>query len=569
MFVALSSNGTLIDEGNIQRVAEARFDYVGISLDGLRETHDRFRQKQGSFDAALAAMRLCREADIRVGMRTTLTEENAAQLPALLDLMRELDVQKFYLSHLNYSGRGRRSRALDAHHRRTREALALLFERADEDIRQGRDSDFVTGNNDADAILLLDWLKRRRPQQLARLCELLLDWGGNASGEGIANIDNTGEVHPDSYWWHHSVGNIRHQRFADFWFERPTRCSCNCASARDRWSGAAANAAGWTSATATPAPAPGPAENSGAKTPAATSAIRKSASSASRCTPSKESLMNTPVIPPSLLDVDFPAGSVALVGAGPGDPGLLTLRAWALLQQAEVVVYDRLVARELIALLPESCQRIYVGKRCGHHSLPQEEINELLVRLARQQRRVVRLKGGDPFIFGRGAEELERLLEAGVDCQVVPGVTAASGCSTYAGIPLTHRDLAQSCTFVTGHLQNDGRLDLDWAGLARGKQTLVFYMGLGNLAEIAARLVEHGLASDTPAALVSQGTQAGQQVTRGALAELPALARRYQLKPPTLIVVGQVVALFAERAMAHPSYLGAGSPVSREAVACA
>ena len=569
MFVALSSNGTLIDEGNIQRVAEARFDYVGISLDGLRETHDRFRQKQGSFDAALAAMRLCREADIRVGMRTTLTEENAAQLPALLDLMRELDVQKFYLSHLNYSGRGRRSRALDAHHRRTREALALLFERADQDIRQGRDSDFVTGNNDADAILLLDWLSaaaRSNWRVSASCC-----WTGAATPRARASPTSTTPARCIRTATGGTTASATSAISASptSGSSAPTRCSCNCASARDRWSGAAANAAGWTSATATPAPAPGPAENSGAKTPAATSAIRKSASSASRCTPSKESLMNTTVIPPSLLDADFPAGSVALVGAGPGDPGLLTLRAWALLQQAEVVVYDRLVARELIALLPESCQRIYVGKRCGHHSLPQEEINELLVRLARQQRRVVRLKGGDPFIFGRGAEELERLLEAGVDCQVVPGVTAASGCSTYAGIPLTHRDLAQSCTFVTGHLQNDGRLDLDWAGLARGKQTLVFYMGLGNLAEIAARLVEHGLASDTPAALVSQGTQAGQQVTRGALAELPALARRYQLKPPTLIVVGQVVALFAERAMAHPSYLGAGSPVSREAVACA
>ena len=220
MFVALSSNGTLIDEGNIQRVAEARFDYVGISLDGLRETHDRFRQKQGSFDAALAAMRLCREADIRVGMRTTLTEENAAQLPALLDLMRELDVQKFYLApQLQWPRppQPRPRRPPPAHPRGPRAALRT----GRRGHPAGRDSDFVTGNNDADAILLLDWLKRRRPQQLARLCELLLDWGGNASGEGIANIDNTGEVHPDSYWWHHSVGNIRHQRFADFWFERP------------------------------------------------------------------------------------------------------------------------------------------------------------------------------------------------------------------------------------------------------------------------------------------------------------------------------------------------------------
>ncbi|MCY1485642.1 putative mycofactocin radical SAM maturase MftC [compost metagenome] len=221
MLVALSSNGTLIDSRNIQRIVDARFDYVGISLDGLRETHDRFRRQVGSFDSALGAMRLCREAGIRVGMRTTLTEENAPQLPALLDLMRELHVQKFYLSHLNYSGRGRRSRKLDAHHQRAREAVELLFSHADEDIRTGYDSDFVTGNNDADAVLLLAWVERRRPRQLDRLQRMLRNWGGNASGAGIANIDNTGNVHPDTYWWHHSVGNVRQQRFAELWFERP------------------------------------------------------------------------------------------------------------------------------------------------------------------------------------------------------------------------------------------------------------------------------------------------------------------------------------------------------------
>ncbi|MBO3277925.1 heme d1 biosynthesis radical SAM protein NirJ [Pseudomonas schmalbachii] len=221
MLVALSSNGTLIGPQNIQRIVDARFDYVGISLDGLRETHDRFRQLAGSFDSALGAMRLCREAGIRVGMRTTLTEENASQLPALLDMMRELDVQKFYLSHLNYSGRGRRSRKLDAHHQRAREAVELLFARADEDIRAGRDSDFVTGNNDADAVLLLGWVERHRPWQRAGLERMLRQWGGNASGAGIANIDNTGEVHPDTYWWHHSVGNVRHRRFAELWFEQP------------------------------------------------------------------------------------------------------------------------------------------------------------------------------------------------------------------------------------------------------------------------------------------------------------------------------------------------------------
>lgn len=221
LFVALSTNGTLIDHSNIDRIAALEFDYVGISLDGLRETHDRFRQSDGSFDSALNAMRLCREADIRVGMRTTLTEENAPQLPILLDLMREIDVQKFYLSHLNYSGRGKRSRRFDAHHQRTRHALELLFERACEDIAAGRNSDFVTGNNDADAILMLQWVRQHQPERYARLLSILRNWGGNASGVGIANIDNIGDVHPDTYWWHHQVGNIRQRRFADLWLNDP------------------------------------------------------------------------------------------------------------------------------------------------------------------------------------------------------------------------------------------------------------------------------------------------------------------------------------------------------------
>lgn len=317
MFVALSSNGTLIDEGNIQRVAEARFDYVGISLDGLRETHDRFRQKQGSFDAALAAMRLCREADIRVGMRTTLTEENAAQLPALLDLMRELDVQKFYLSHLNYSGRGRRSRALDAHHRRTREALALLFERADQDIRQGAtatSSPATTTPTRSFSSTGSSAAARSNWRVSASCC-----WTGAATPRARASPTSTTPARCIRTATGGTTASATSAISASptSGSSAPTRCSCNCASARDRWSGAAANAAGWTSATATPAPAPGPAENSGAKTPAATSAIRKSASSASRCTPSKESLMNTTVIPPSLLDVDFPAGSVAWSAPAP------------------------------------------------------------------------------------------------------------------------------------------------------------------------------------------------------------------------------------------------------------
>lgn len=221
MFVALSSNGTLIDESNIEQVSAADFDYVGISIDGLQDTHDSFRQLKGSFARSLKAMRLCRERGIRVGMRTTLTRDNYPQLPELLALMRDLDVQKFYLSHLNYSGRGKRSRGLDAHLLMSREAMAMLFDRAWEDIVQGRDSDFVSGNNDADAILLLHWTRHHLPGQYPQLEQMLRAWGGNASGSGIANIDNTGEVHPDTYWWQHSVGNVRRTPFRTLWLEQP------------------------------------------------------------------------------------------------------------------------------------------------------------------------------------------------------------------------------------------------------------------------------------------------------------------------------------------------------------
>jgi heme d1 biosynthesis radical SAM protein NirJ len=221
LFVALSSNGTLIDEGNIERIAAARFDYVGISLDGLEAVHDHWRQQAGSFAASLRAVDLCRERDIRVGLRTTLTRHNYPQLPALLALMREHDVHKFYLSHLNYSGRGKRSRKADAHHQMTRDAMQQLFAQAWEDVQQGRESDFVSGNNDADAILLLQWVATHLPQHRERLERMLRAWGGNASGGGIANIDNVGDVHPDTYWWQHRVGNVRRQSFRELWLEQP------------------------------------------------------------------------------------------------------------------------------------------------------------------------------------------------------------------------------------------------------------------------------------------------------------------------------------------------------------
>lgn len=244
----------------------------------------------------------------------------------------------------------------------------------------------------------------------------------------------------------------------------------------------------------------------------------------------------------ALQEWKAPKGEVYLVGAGPGDPELITLKALRLMQQADVVIYDRLVSAPILELCRRDATKIYVGKARSNHSVPQEGINALLVDYAKKGKRVCRLKGGDPFIFGRGGEEIQELFQAGVPFQVVPGITAASGCSAYAGIPLTHRDYAQSVRFLTGHLK-EGSPELPWNELVYENQTLVLYMGLVGLERICEQLIAHGQRPDMPVALISKGTTPEQKVVVGSLADIASKVTEHQIHAPTLTIIGEVVRL--------------------------
>jgi Fe-coproporphyrin III synthase len=240
-YVGLSTNGTLIDETNIDKIAEVGYNYVGISIDGIKQTHDEFRRMQGAFDASLKGIQLCHNRGIKIGLRFTLTQDNAHELPQLLELMEQEDIEKFYLSHLNYAGRGNKNRADDVYHKATREALDLLFETCLNDLKKGIKREFVTGNNDADGVYLYHWTKKHHPERAEHIKNLLLKWGGNSSGVNISNIDNLGNVHPDTMWWNYNLGNVKDRPFSQIWedtsdplmaglkqFPRPVEGRCGC-----------------------------------------------------------------------------------------------------------------------------------------------------------------------------------------------------------------------------------------------------------------------------------------------------------------------------------------------------
>jgi len=245
-------------------------------------------------------------------------------------------------------------------------------------------------------------------------------------------------------------------------------------------------------------------------------------------------------------------GEVYLVGGGPGDPELLTFRALRLMQQADVVLYDRLVAPKILEFVRKDAKRIYVGKERDRHALPQAEINQLLVDLARQGKRVLRLKGGDPFMFGRGGEEIDLLYENNIPFQIVPGITAANGCASYAGIPLTHRDYAQSCLFVTGHLK-DGSMNLNWQTLVQPQQTLAVYMGTHSLDILSRKLIKHGMKKSMPAAIIQQGTTGDQNIYLSTVEHLPKVPKENNVKPPSMIIIGAVVSLHKKLAWYQPN----------------
>lgn len=264
----------------------------------------------------------------------------------------------------------------------------------------------------------------------------------------------------------------------------------------------------------------------------------------------------------SLCSGTLGTAKVTLVGAGPGDPDLLTVKAARAIAQAELVLYDHLVSKQVLDLLPAHAELIYVGKESGQHALPQEGIIDLMLRLAQSGRPLLRLKGGDPYIFGRGGEEVQALAAAGVPFETIPGISAAQGASAYAGIPLTHRDHACAVVFATGHLQGaDGErsVDLDWAMLARPRQTLVIYMGLGALTIICEQLIAHGMAPDMPAALIEKASQPEQRCVSGNLSSLPTLALLHAVKAPALIMVGTVVSLRSELAQPEQARQAAGA----------